>query len=246
MINTRTLTSFVFSSIFFLLSCNKKEDSNNTVTPAPALAPTAAFNYAGAGVPAPATVTFTNNSTNANTYAWDFGDNSTSTLKDPQHTYTAGGVYTVQLTSTGTGGSASITKTINISSTPTTCKITSIKITAMPFTDLNGSGWDPFDGPDVFFKIVTQNNSVLLDGTSSRFNNITTNSLPLTWNLSTPFSITPLNTNRYIDIYDYDTLDPDDLIGTIGFNPQLSFAGYPATKTLSNQGLTIVLGLQWQ
>ncbi|HRU18555.1 MAG TPA: PKD domain-containing protein [Bacteroidia bacterium] len=87
--------------------CKKDNDS-------PKVAPVASFSYSGASVPAPATVTFTNNSTNATSYAWDFGDNGTSTEKDPQHTYTAGGVYAVQLTATGPGGTNSITKTVNI------------------------------------------------------------------------------------------------------------------------------------
>ncbi|HET6226794.1 MAG TPA: M4 family metallopeptidase [Bacteroidia bacterium] len=50
----------------------------------------------------PVTVKFTNTSTNASTYTWDFGDGSaTSTDKDPSHTYTKAGTYTVKLTSGG-------------------------------------------------------------------------------------------------------------------------------------------------
>jgi YD repeat-containing protein len=41
-------------------------------------------------------ITFTNNSTNATTYAWDFGDNSTSTQQNPTHPYLDGS-YTVTL-----------------------------------------------------------------------------------------------------------------------------------------------------
>lgn len=37
------------------------------------------------------------------TYSWDFGDGSTSTLENPQHTYTATGFYTVCLTTTYNG-----------------------------------------------------------------------------------------------------------------------------------------------
>jgi hypothetical protein len=37
------------------------------------------------------------------TYSWDFGDGSTSTLENPQHTYTASGFYTVCLTTTYNG-----------------------------------------------------------------------------------------------------------------------------------------------
>jgi PKD repeat protein len=44
------------------------------------------------------TVTFENNSVNATSYFWNFGDLTTSTLKDPTHVYATPGTYTVELT----------------------------------------------------------------------------------------------------------------------------------------------------
>jgi PKD repeat protein len=78
-----------------LTSCDNGGDA--------APAPTANFDYEKNGL----VVTFTNKSTNAKTYAWDFGDNTTSTEQTPVHTYAAYGVYTVKLSVTGDGGSAS-------------------------------------------------------------------------------------------------------------------------------------------
>lgn len=48
---------------------------------------------------APYTYTFENTSLgqNATIYSWDFGDGNTSPLRDPSHTYTVPGTYTVQL-----------------------------------------------------------------------------------------------------------------------------------------------------
>jgi Zn-dependent metalloprotease len=46
----------------------------------------------------PTTVMFTNTSTNATTAVWDFGDNTTDTVYNPSHTYTAAGTYNVTLT----------------------------------------------------------------------------------------------------------------------------------------------------
>lgn len=43
------------------------------------------------------TVTFTNTSQNGSTFLWNFGDNTTSTLENPVHTYTDPGTYTVSL-----------------------------------------------------------------------------------------------------------------------------------------------------
>ncbi|MCU0285994.1 MAG: M28 family peptidase [Acidobacteria bacterium] len=47
---------------------------------------------------APLNVTFTDQSTGATSWSWNFGDSGTSTVKNPVHTYTAAGTYTVALT----------------------------------------------------------------------------------------------------------------------------------------------------
>lgn len=49
----------------------------------------------------PFVVNFDNQSVNGKTYVWDFGDGSTSTFKNPSHTYTSEGKYTVTLTVDG-------------------------------------------------------------------------------------------------------------------------------------------------
>ena len=51
---------------------------------------------------APFSVQFTNASSGAVSYSWNFGDGSTGTTASPAHTYTAGGIYNVQLVATGT------------------------------------------------------------------------------------------------------------------------------------------------
>ena len=51
-------------------------------------------NFTSTGNP---TVNFTNTSTNGVTYAWNFGDGTTSTLQNPTHTYVANGNYSVEL-----------------------------------------------------------------------------------------------------------------------------------------------------
>lgn len=59
---------------------------------------------------APFTVNFINNSKMGETYAWDFGDGTSSTDENPQHTYTAIGKYTVSLTATNAQGDSTKTK----------------------------------------------------------------------------------------------------------------------------------------
>jgi len=67
---------------------------------------------------APLTVTFTDKSTGTGPlmYTWDFDSDGMvdSSLKDPAHTYTAQGMYTVTLSVTGPGGSDTETRTNHI------------------------------------------------------------------------------------------------------------------------------------
>ena len=99
-------------SLFFLLgtsSCYKNEP-----------VPSAAFTYAGNNeFKVPCTVMFTNQSKDAFSFEWRFGDDSTSTMKDPQHTYTKAGQYDVYLRAYTESQNewASIIKTIIIKDT---------------------------------------------------------------------------------------------------------------------------------
>lgn len=66
---------------------------------------------------APVTVQFENQTINANSYLWRFGDGTTSTSANPQHTFSTAGNYNVQLVAYGgaTCGTDSLTKTAYIS-----------------------------------------------------------------------------------------------------------------------------------
>ena len=81
--------------------------------------PVAAFSATPTSGRLPLKVAFTDTSTgNITTWAWDFGNGSTSTLRQPTHTYTTAGTYTVKLTVTGPGGSNTATKTGYITVAP--------------------------------------------------------------------------------------------------------------------------------
>ena len=70
---------------------------------------------------APLTVSFSNCSTPESglTYAWDFGDSTTSTEKDPMHTYTDHGYYTARLIAESSCGADTASFTIVVDE-PTT------------------------------------------------------------------------------------------------------------------------------
>ncbi|MBK7965769.1 MAG: M36 family metallopeptidase [Bacteroidetes bacterium] len=66
------------------------------------------------------TISFTDNSQFIpQSWLWSFGDGTTSTLQNPTHTYSASGVYNVQLLVTNTLGSDSLTQQVTISLPPT-------------------------------------------------------------------------------------------------------------------------------
>jgi PKD repeat protein len=55
----------------------------------------------------------------ASTWAWDFGDGNTSTVREPTHTYDDPGSYTVSLTTTCGSRTSTVTKTLSLSNSPT-------------------------------------------------------------------------------------------------------------------------------
>jgi len=86
---------------------------------APSLAPTASFTAAPTSGSAPLAVQFTDTSSGTPTqWLWDFGDGATSTERNPGHTYTAAGTYSVALTAANAAGSDTQTQTGSITVSP--------------------------------------------------------------------------------------------------------------------------------
>lgn len=74
------------------------------------LAPVAEFSATPTTITEGGSVQFTDQSTNVPTeWLWDFGDGSTSTSKNPSHTYSSKGTFDVSLTVTNSAGSNSVT-----------------------------------------------------------------------------------------------------------------------------------------
>ncbi len=61
---------------------------------------------------------FTNNSANADSFIWDFGDGSTSTETNPEHTYAANGTYEVTLRAINACDTVAISKMITFQTVP--------------------------------------------------------------------------------------------------------------------------------
>lgn len=121
---THTYTTIGNFTVRLTAIGNNKTDTEEKVgyiTVQQVAAPVAQFSATPiTGLP-PLTVTFTNTSSGqVNSYNWDFGDSNVSTLINPVHTYTSGGIYSVALTVTGNGGSDVETKTNYITIQQTT------------------------------------------------------------------------------------------------------------------------------
>ena len=90
--------------------------SNEISVVAPYAAPSAGFSASPMSGIAPLSVAFTNTTTGSLTsWAWTFGDGTSSTAQNPTHVYNAAGSYTVKLTVTGPGGSSTKTAATPIS-----------------------------------------------------------------------------------------------------------------------------------
>ena len=86
--------------------------SNDISVTIPVSPPVASFTASTTSGVAPVSLNFVNSSTGTiTTYAWTFGDGTTSTAANPTHLYNVAGVYTVSLTVTGPGGSNTQTRT---------------------------------------------------------------------------------------------------------------------------------------
>jgi YD repeat-containing protein len=98
-------------------NCNITMNNDTTVTASfYIIPPNAEFTASPTSGTSPLTVNFTDLSTyNPTSWWWNFGDGSTSTLRNPSHTYRNPGTYTVSLTATNAGGSNPEIKTNYIS-----------------------------------------------------------------------------------------------------------------------------------
>ena len=108
---TSTKQSVDSATGLVILASNTSTDrywhADLTLSSQPVLAPSADFTASATSGTAPLTVTFTDTSTGSPTgWAWDFGNGETSHQQSPSVSYTAAGVYTVQLSVTNAAGTS--------------------------------------------------------------------------------------------------------------------------------------------
>jgi PKD repeat protein len=139
--------------------CSSFSEEISTTIATSSVPPAPGFVAAESSGVVPHTVTFTDASTGQiDTYAWDFGDGTTSTAASPTHTYVSPGTYSVSLTVTGPGGSATETKTglVTVAAPPPVASFTasttsglaplSVLFTDSSTGDIDQWRWDFGDG----------------------------------------------------------------------------------------------------
>lgn len=89
--NPTVTTKYFVTVTDTITGCEVRDSITVTVNPTPAANFTSVNGANGL-------VTFTNTSTNALTYSWNFGNGQTSSLENPNFTYTSNGTYNVSLT----------------------------------------------------------------------------------------------------------------------------------------------------
>lgn len=216
--------------------------------------PTVDFTFTLSSLSAPTSVSFNSITTNSTTYFWEFGDGSISSSMNPQHTYSAGGNYTVKLTVTGTGGAKSITKTVTIGNAISKVKITRIDIVSIPST--NGAfNWDTAtDKPDIYMKLSDETGTTIPKfGTIWNFIPSLTTTYQITF--TSPIIITDLiNTIIKVQVWDDDSdntfdLNGDDKIGEVPFTIRNYTSGtnkYPTMVSESSNGTLVTMYMTWE
>lgn len=105
------LFTFLALTVF---SCSEKSIPNTTTEEDTVKKVSAIFEISDAPYYVGNEIIFSNDSKNATSYNWDFGDGKTSKDKDPRHTYTKAGSYTIQLKAIAGDSSAIAKKTIEV------------------------------------------------------------------------------------------------------------------------------------
>ena len=111
---------------------------SHDVTTVANVAPTASFSYTKSNLAVSFTSTASDSDGTIASYAWDFGDNTSSTAANPNHTYGAANTYTVKLTvSDSDGATKVVTDTVTVTA-PT-------QLAADDFIRTVNNGWGSAD-----------------------------------------------------------------------------------------------------
>jgi hypothetical protein len=118
-----------------------------------------AFNYGAVNnnYRVPAKIDFTDLSQRATSVRWDFGDGYQSNLRDPQHTYTTPGTYTITLTAMCDSDTASQSLQVTILSEPDFIRFERFEILQFPDDYFPEDDDDNTHGGDFYVDLLRDN-----------------------------------------------------------------------------------------
>lgn len=206
----------------------------------------------------PLAVNFTDTSTgNPVAWTWDFGDNSTSTLQNPSHTYITSNNYNVSLTVTNNSGSNTITKQNYISVTPiqtpvaafSAAPLTGAYPLSVKFTDNSTNSptswlWNFGDGmtstlqnPSHTYQTSGSYNVSLTAINNFNSNTLTkTNYINVDDKLESDFTATPLSSNGPTTVNFFDLSTGNPITWLWNFGDGTSSTQQNPSHTYSNKG----------
>lgn len=203
------LTYLLLLAIFVGFSSCKNDDEE--VNPEPL--PIAQFVQNKQITEAYEMVSFVNTSENATHYEWDFGKGITSTQESPQITFYDPGTYTVKLTAYNSANKASVASGTLVVGRKYITKITLERIDSV---SQGGYPWDPQDGPDLYMRIGSANNSNWVY-TPVKYN-VSKSDFPVSWDFSPSVLVGATETWWFL-VYDEDLPYPrefsQDVLGAL-------------------------------
>ena len=117
--------------------------------------------------------------------------------------------------------------------TPSSIRITNIKVTKFPSVAGGGAGWDLFSGADIYVT-MSYNNSTIY--THPSFFQDANSGTDYDFPPSTNLNITNPTNQYVISVYDDDGFDTHDFMGGIEFTPYSNNNGFPSTINLDAGG----------
>lgn len=126
--------------------------------------------------------------------------------------------------------------------TPKGVKITAVEISSYPNTN-NGLAWDLLDGPDLTFAISNGNSSIYTD--TNFYGNISSDNLPLTMSVSSPFLLPSIEQEYTLQLFDKDEIIGNTLMGEATFNPKDHSRSKPEKISFSSSTISGSITLEW-
>lgn len=132
----------------------------------------------------------------------------------------------------------------NVKIEPKEMIIKAITLEKYPSARVDGSGWDAFDGPDIYLTFDRGENANANSSITGVNANIALNQ-SVHFALTNPILVNDLDQRYVLGIFDSDGLGYQEYIGGIAFTPSSKKENLPNTVTLDVGSMTMTLNVTW-